>query len=299
MSAPDLEPMPPELEALLRSERAAPAPSPRASNRVFERLTHSIAALPVAGALGQAAQNGDAANGVDAAVENAASGNGLGGATATGGAVGIAKATGAAGVVKAAAGGALATGGVVKTAGLLLTSKLVFGTATFLAGGLVGAGVHSAVEPAPKPQIIRLEVPVPVPIEVQAPPAVVPAPVAMPEPVRSAPRPVVTEPIRPAPVISSPAVDRDSALASERAVLEIARTSLSRQKPEDALEALARYSRKFPKGQLSEEANALHVQALVGAGHFDDAKDAAKAFKDKYRSSLLAPAVDAAIREIR
>ena len=45
---PDIDPLPPELSALLDAERARPAPLPAIEERVFSRLAGSVGAMPMA-----------------------------------------------------------------------------------------------------------------------------------------------------------------------------------------------------------------------------------------------------------
>ncbi len=302
----DLEPLAKELEALVRSERAAPAPSAATASRLFGRIAQTLATVPVSapsdtGTGGQGGHGpGDGGPSGHGGGLNGHGGGGAGhGATAASTGAAAAGAGAAAGTGAAGAGGAaLATGGLGKTLGVLFASKLVLGTATFVAGGIVGAGVHSAVvaparqQPAPVPAPpSRVEPAPPPPAEVEPEPA--------PEPAIAAPAPAPkTVPAPRAVREAPPPADRDAALASERAVLEIARTALSRQKPEDALEALTRHARVFPHGQLAEERDALEVQALVGAGRNEEAHRSAARFRQRYPTSLLAPAVDAAERSI-
>jgi hypothetical protein len=74
----------------------------------------------------------------------------------------------------------------------------------------------------------------------------------------------------------------------ELALLEPARSSISRSDYAAALAAIAEHRRVFPHGQLSEEREALNVRALWGLGQRPAALSAAKAFRKRYpRSALL------------
>lgn len=76
--------------------------------------------------------------------------------------------------------------------------------------------------------------------------------------------------------------------ARELALLEPARSSISRSNYAGALAAIAQHRREFPHGQLSEEREALNVRALWGLGQRPAALAAAKAFRIRYpRSALL------------
>ncbi len=289
MTERELPPLDDDLAALLRSERLAPRPPPASAAKVMGRVARTIAMLPIAGAAhgGQGGGSGgeggapDLSSAADPALSAASS-----------------AANTATGSVLSAGTGTAASVGAGKTVGALIASKLVFGTVTFVAGGMVGAGVHSAVvdrPPAPlvaaAPKQEPLPVAPPLVVEAPEPPVAAPPVVAPPKPVRQRAPVAAQEPER--------ALDRDAALASERALLEMARTALSRQKPGDALEALSRHSREFPRGQLGEERDALQVQALVSSGRDEEARDAARRFRLRYPTSLLTPVVEAAEELIR
>lgn len=76
--------------------------------------------------------------------------------------------------------------------------------------------------------------------------------------------------------------------ATELALLEPARSSISRGDYSAALSALGQHRREFPNGQLSQEREALRVRALWGLGQKPAALAAARAFRKRYpRSALL------------
>jgi hypothetical protein len=100
---------------------------------------------------------------------------------------------------------------------------------------------------------------------------------------------------------SAPAVevqdDRDTDLARERALIETARTALSRKQP-DSVDLLLRHAQQFPRGRLAEERESLLVQALLVAGRIDEARRRGEKFRARWPRSLLWPVVDAALRSI-
>jgi hypothetical protein len=171
--------------------------------------------------------------------------------------------------------------------------------AGFLAGALVGGAVVAALM-SPRPI---------------APPTTPPPPSALPE---MTPTPTIAMPTNGGPSVSDlkpfpsprgatrtpsprrerPDSDRDLELAAERAPLETARTALSRGQPQAALEALAEHQRRFPAGRLSEEREALAIEALVQGGRNAEAQVRAARFRAKFPNSLLLPAVDAALKQI-
>ncbi len=87
-------------------------------------------------------------------------------------------------------------------------------------------------------------------------------------------------------------------LGAERVLLDRARRSLLHGDPLGALAAVGEHERRFPRGVLSEERDALRVEALVAAARFDDARASAAAFHAAHPGSLLTPAVDSALTAI-
>lgn len=83
-------------------------------------------------------------------------------------------------------------------------------------------------------------------------------------------------------------------LAAERALLDVARTALGRGDGANALLACDDHARKFPRGALSEEREAIAVQALVLDHRSDDARIRAERFRKTHPRSILLPAVLAA-----
>ena len=52
---------------------------------------------------------------------------------------------------------------------------------------------------------------------------------------------------------------------------------------------VSEHSRRFPKGRLAEEREALHVKALIGAGREEEARKAASGFAARFPRSALLP----------
>jgi hypothetical protein len=78
----------------------------------------------------------------------------------------------------------------------------------------------------------------------------------------------------------------------------MARTALARGQTADALAALRRHQRFFPKGELAEERDGLWVSALVATREYAQAREQAVRFRRHYPHSLFAPVVEQAIRSI-
>jgi len=87
-------------------------------------------------------------------------------------------------------------------------------------------------------------------------------------------------------------------LARERALLDQARAQIAAGEPARALDYVERHGRRHPQGALSEEREALAVNALVGLGRYREALQRGEAFRSRYPNSLLMPSVEAALLAI-
>lgn len=97
----------------------------------------------------------------------------------------------------------------------------------------------------------------------------------------------------------APLMGRDQALAAERSLIELARTAITRGNADNALANLKRHARKFRRGQLAEERDALWVQALaLSPATHAEARVRAEAFKTKYPKSLFRPVVEHILRKM-
>jgi hypothetical protein len=176
------------------------------------------------------------------------------------------------------------------------------GFATFLVGAAVGATVYGTAEhlssrrsaaPSAAPSAPRVsEPPVTAPIP-ELPPS-------QPSAVPTAPTPRADEPGTAASAnrATRPGDGRDHGLATERKLVEMARTALTRGEINSAFATLDRHVRLFPRGQLAEERDSLYVQALVTRGDALHARERAGHFHQQYPHSLFAPVVDQALRSI-
>jgi hypothetical protein len=190
----------------------------------------------------------------------------------------------------------------------LLLRRLPLAVTMLAVGGLGGAGLHALLR---KPVETTVYVPVPAP---PAPAPVPKEPTPPPDTIEPAPPPKAEHRREPAaprrappPPIPAPAqppaaaseserqLARDRALAAERALIEQARTALSRGKPADALVLLAQHRRGFGKGQLVEEREALEILSLAAAGQTGLARARAAAFRQSFPKSLLLRAIDDAL----
>lgn len=120
------------------------------------------------------------------------------------------------------------------------------------------------------------------------------------------PENTVAEPARAANIVATVepkaaavAVTRgEGALARERAVLDPARADLASGEPARALTRVQRHSKEFPNGILSEEREAIAINALVSLGSYPQATKRAAAFRARYPQSLMTYSVDAAMAAV-
>jgi hypothetical protein len=261
----ELEPLPPDLAALMADERARPQPGPSEREAAWARLA------PIVGGAGGAGGPGGAASGA-AASGAAASGTAPGG-TGLGARIGL-------------AGGGLVVG-------------VALGAA--LHAWLAPAGVEVRTET----RIVETRVEVPVPSAPAAPvdlaaPIDAPLPVEPPLPIESTAHASESPVARVRPATDSDAgASRDRSLAQENALITRAQSALARRQPTSAIEALREHAAQYPRGQLVEEREALWVQALALADDHEAAAQRAARFRARFPGSLLMPAVEAAVQGVR
>jgi hypothetical protein len=279
----DLDPLPPLGGLALRAlsaERARGDVDPAMQERILGRVVASVAI-------------GAAVTGV-AATAHAAGATGAAAGTATG-----AAATGAA---------AAATGLTLKTLPWIL--------AAFVVGGGVGAAVHAAVAPSSPVATssgpsLSASAPVGWPAPVVLPPApssaspaepiVVPvgalpsAPSAAAVTTSNAPHAPASATGSTPSIATAPSGGADVDLAAERSLVDRARTALGRGQSSDALAALDAHAARYPHGRLSEEREALAVEALARSGRMDLALARAARFRTSYPNSVFRGVVDAAL----
>jgi hypothetical protein len=119
------------------------------------------------------------------------------------------------------------------------------------------------------------------------------------EPSASSPEPGAAPDRTPAPSAERAKPETPAgSLQEERVILDRARAHLLSGEPAAALEDVEKYARSFRRGVLAEEREALRVEALVAARRTAQARAAAARFHAAYPGSMLAPAVDDALRTI-
>jgi len=198
-------------------------------------------------------------------------------AASTGAAAG---ATGAGAATKTLAGAGLATGvGAASTASATGTAAAVTATGLSLVAKLVGVaavgvalttGVVVATRGPAKPTVEARSAPPEAPSPTAAP---APAPAPVTPPIASSAPDVAPEAPRDEPKERTPAKPTKSeGLRDEVALLDAARSAISRGDTSSALAALGQHAQRFPQGFLRSEAAVLRVEALVRAGRRAEAQ---------------------------
>jgi hypothetical protein len=170
--------------------------------------------------------------------------------------------------------------------------------AAFVAGGAIGFGVHGAMS-AHEP--VSSAVVVTVAKTIDAPASSAPSTIGTGEPLAIASTPGVSPsslPLVPEPSASTK-ITRAADLSEERKILDDARAAFGRGDPEGAIAKARAHERRFPRGALSEEREALWVQALAQAGKGDEARARAAKFEQNYPDSMLLPSVKAAAQSAK
>jgi hypothetical protein len=178
----------------------------------------------------------------------------------------------------------------VTSTGWLASHAAGVATATFVLGGLAGAGIHAAIQKAPEARVVYVDRPAPL-SSVPSYPVVVagPAPSVA---------PAVDPSSAPRPSARSPAPPTTATLAAERSLLDEARSALASGDAAKAIALTDDHGRRFPRAQLGEEREAIAIQALVALGRNAEARSRAARFRSVAPNSLFMPAIDAALHSV-
>lgn len=182
------------------------------------------------------------------------------------------------------AGGAGAGGAAIGALGTRLGA-----VALFLAGGVTGAALLSALSGSKPARVVYVDRPVPV--------AGAPSPPSAPMPIEGTPWSIArpAEDVAKAPRVAKPVESHASRLAAERHLLDAARAAIVQGEPDRAVAQLERHRAQFPDGLLVEERDAMMVEALAKASRTAEARALAESFRSKYPGSLFAATVDSAV----
>jgi hypothetical protein len=161
--------------------------------------------------------------------------------------------------------------------GLKLAAAFIVAATLVSAAALQFRETHKPAPVAPAPSALPHEAP-----SVALPEA---APIA--ETVTPGPSANADESASAQPPPTAPAHTARERYALELKVLQPARAAVARGDFSAALSSIAEHQRRFPDGQLSEEREALRVQALSGLGRTEEATRAASAFRKRFPGSVL------------
>ncbi len=173
---------------------------------------------------------------------------------------------------------------------------------TFLSGTILGGGAVALVDRAranpERPTVERVANPVRVegPLPPRTDPVGAPVPSSGPAFESPAPRETRALEHRDAGAATNSMSRRN--LADEQRLVEAARSALIRGRGSDALSFLKQHRARYSAtGALSEERDAVEVQALAASGDLPGAIAAARRFRRRYPASIFGAAIDDAIRE--
>jgi TolA-binding protein len=94
---------------------------------------------------------------------------------------------------------------------------------------------------------------------------------------------------------SPPPAPSASTLEEEYRLVDGARAKLASKDYAGALRSIREHAERFPSGQLNQECESLHIQALVETGRLVEARQRADAFRLRFPKGLLLPSVARAI----
>jgi hypothetical protein len=292
----DLPPWDDDIQGLLDAERSSDEGVPKeAERRVWAKVSATIGLPPVTGLEmdptggGLPAPDGASLLPADPGTALGAAGSAGKAAAVGGSAQGAAAAAGAA----KAAGVAGGAGAVAGSAGVLSAKTVIIAMAA--AGGISGASYVALKDAPPPPEKSAV---VQVLEKNEAPPP--PVPIKLPENQAQPPAPPVKVPVekavapRPGGSQLSKASARRDSLKEERRLLEAARSSLRANQAQKAQKSLSTHKKRFPKGKLVEEREALSVLAAFQGPDLQKARQAAEAFFKRFPKSLFRSAIEAA-----
>lgn len=166
--------------------------------------------------------------------------------------------------------------------------------ASFVLGGLCGAGLYGALRAEPAPRVIYIERATP-PASVLPLVAASAAPTALPAPTEvKAPIAVSNASATPS---ASGARSAFANLAEQQALLDLARAAFARSDYPTTLALLKTHFQRFPKSVLSEEREALEIKALAGSGRSAEAHARAARFSANFPQSLLLPSINDSLHD--
>lgn len=89
--------------------------------------------------------------------------------------------------------------------------------------------------------------------------------------------------------------ESSNSMAAERQLLDAARTALARGEPQAGIASLEKHIKRYPKGTLAEEREALYVRVLAASGNNNAAAARAANFERRFPNSIFIPVVRRAV----
>ena len=165
-------------------------------------------------------------------------------------------------------------------------ARLALAASIAIVAGAVGAIAALRGRAADDPPAALTDRPLPVTTAILDEPIPAPAPEPLPVAIQHA----VTAKAARAPRGADP-------FTAEVELLQRAHLAYARRDFSGALALVQEHARRFPKGPLAEEREALRVESLVGAGLADEASRRAAVFAARFPRSVLLPRVEAASKD--
>ena len=180
-----------------------------------------------------------------------------------------------------------------------LAQKVLIGVTSLVLGGGIGAATHAALTSPSTAVVAPVSAPAPLAtpprVAPAAPPAAADIPTVSVSDLPSAAPPLVVAPRASGPSVSPAPAGAGAGLADERRLLDGARAALSRGEAATAMPPLDEHARLFPHGVLTEEREALAIQALARSGRSREAQERAARFEKAFPGSFMMPAIHDAL----
>ncbi len=162
--------------------------------------------------------------------------------------------------------------------------------ASFVLGGLCGAGIYGALRAPPPARVVYVERPAASSASPMSEPIVVASAAASAAPPLAKQSGVVSS-ANPSPSASN-ARPGFANLAEQQALLDLARAAHITSDYPATLALLKAHFQRFPKSVLGEEREALEIKALAASGRIVEAQARAARFKAQFPQSVLLPSVN-------
>jgi hypothetical protein len=180
--------------------------------------------------------------------------------------------------------------------GLALRAHSLSVLASFVLGTVCGAGLYSALRPAPPARVLYVERPAPHAASSSTEPSVAVSAERATPTVSLSTKPsgaIGSAPLAPSASGARPGFDN---LAEQQALLDVARSAFARSDYPATLSLLKTHAQRFPKSVLGEERAALEIKALAASGRKVESEARAARFATQFPQSLLLPSINDSLR---